>query len=93
MVVGLLQMEVHLPEAHSLKDKRSAVKGLKDQLRAHFNVSAAELDANEKWQRAALGIAAVGDDRRYVEGCLQHVAEWIRRNQFVSVIRMEQECW
>ena len=93
MIVGTLHVELHIPSALSLKDKRSAVKGLKDQLRAHFNVSVAELDANEKWQRASLGVAAVGEDRRYVEGCLRQVVEWIERNHFVNVIRVEQEYW
>ena len=93
MAIGVLHVELHIPAAQSLKDKRSAIKSLKDQLRAHFNVSVAELDANEKWQRASLGVAAVGEDRRYVEGCLRQVVEWIERNHFVNVIRVEQEYW
>ena len=91
MVVGLLRVELHIPMAMSLKDKRSVVKSLKDQIHARFNVAIAELDANEKWQRASLGVAALGDDRRYIDGCLQRVVEWMRGNRFVELIRVEQE--
>ena len=91
MVVGLLQMEVHLPEAHSLKDKRSVVKSLKDQLRGRFNIAVAEVEANEKWQRATVGIAAVGGDRPSVERLLRNVTAWVRLTRLVELIRVEEE--
>ena len=91
MVVGVLCVEVHLPQALSLKDKRSVLKSLKDQVRGRFNIAVAELDPNEKWQRASLGFATLGSDRRYVEGCLSQAAEAIRRNPLIAVISMEQE--
>ena len=93
MIVGLLRVELHIPMALSLKDKRSVLKSLKDQIHGRFNVAIAELDANEKWQRASLGVTTVGSDRRFVDGCLQQVVEWIRRNRFIEVIRVEQELW
>ncbi|MBI3311919.1 MAG: DUF503 domain-containing protein [Candidatus Omnitrophica bacterium] len=91
MVVGVLRVELHLPMAMSLKDKRSVVKSLKDQLRGRFNIAVAEIDANEKWQRASLGVAAVGDDRGYIDGCLREVAEWISASRAVELIRVEHE--
>ena len=91
MVVGVLRVDLHIPDALSLKDKRSVLKSLKDQLRGRFNISVAESDTSEKWQRASVGIAAVGSDRRYVDGCLSTVMDWIRENRFVNVIRVEQE--
>ena len=93
MVVGVLQVEVHLPSAQSLKDKRSVVKSLKDQLRGRFNVAAAEVEANETWQRATLGICTVGDDRVHLEGLLRQVTDWIRRTHLVELIRIEEEWW
>ena len=48
MVVGLLTLEIHLPYAHSLKDKRQVLRKLKDHLRAHFNVALAEVDQDRK---------------------------------------------
>ena len=91
MVIGVLHVELHVPLALSLKDKRSVVKSLKDQLRGRFNIAVAEVDVNDKWQRASLGVAAVGDDRRYVESCLQSVVEWIRAHRAVELIRVEHE--
>ena len=91
MVVGLLHVELHVPGARSLKDKRSVVKSLRDQLRGRFNVAVAELDANEKWQRATVGIAALGAERAYVEGLVRNVAAWLRAGGLMDVIRIEEE--
>lgn len=91
MVIGVLQVEVHVPTARSLKDKRSAIKSLRDQLRGRFNVAVAELDANEKWQRATVGITTVADERPYAEGLLRQVTGWLRMARFVELIRVEEE--
>ena len=91
MTVGLLQLEVYLPAAQSLKDKRSIVKRLKDQLRGQFNVAVAELDPDEKWQRATVGVSTLGEDRAYVEGLLRQVTEWVRKTGLVELSRVEQE--
>lgn len=63
MVVGLLTLEIHLPYAHSLKDKRQALRKLKDRLRGRFNVAVAELDHQELWQRGTLGVVSLSNDR------------------------------
>ncbi len=91
MVVGFLRIELHLPQALSLKDKRSILKSVKDRAHGRFNVAMAEVDANEKWQRATLGVAAVGSDRRSVERHLTQVVEWLQANRFLELIRVEQE--
>jgi len=91
MVVGLLQVEVHLPRSHSLKEKRSVLKSLRDQLRGRFNVAVAELDSNEKWQRAVVGISTLGAERGYVEGLLRQVIQWLRGTGLVDLIRVEEE--
>jgi uncharacterized protein YlxP (DUF503 family) len=59
--VCLIEVELHLGEAHDLKQKRKLVKSLKDQLRTRFGVSVAEIDHHDKWQRASLLVALVGD--------------------------------
>ena len=93
MVVGLLQVEVHVPDAQSLKDKRAVLKRLKDQLRGRFNVAVAELDSNETWQRATVGISTLGEHRASVEGVLARVTEWLRATRVVELIRIDQELW
>ena len=91
MTIGVLRADVHLPRAQSLKDKRSALKSLRDQLRGRFNIAVAEVDANETWQRATVGISALGEDRAYVEGLLREVAEWLRAARVVELIRLDEE--
>ena len=91
MIVGVLQVDLHLPLAHSLKEKRSVIKSLKDQLRGRFNISIAELDVNDKWQRATVGISALGQDRGYVEGLLREVTEWIRQTRLVNLVRVDEQ--
>ncbi len=73
MPVGLLTLEIHLPEARSLKDKRQVIRSLKDRLRGHFNVAVAELDHQELWQRALVGVVSLSGDAAHLEQSLQAV--------------------
>jgi hypothetical protein len=91
MVVGVLHVEVHLPASQSLKDKRSVLKSVRDRLRQQFNVAVAELDPNELWQRATLGVAAVGQDRAYVEGLLRQLTGWLQETRLLELTRVEEE--
>ncbi len=75
MVVGICAIEIVLPYAQSLKDKRRVLKGLKDRLRSRHNISMAEVDGQDLWQRATLGIAAVAGSR----GPLEDLFSRIRR--------------
>lgn len=89
-VVLLIQIEVLVPHARSLKDKRAAVKGLKDRLRNRFNASVAEVGYLDKWQRGLLGVALVGSDRRHLEseaGRLQQVCEEAPDLQLIATTR------
>jgi uncharacterized protein YlxP (DUF503 family) len=73
MFVGIVRIELHLPGASSLKDKRSIVTGLKERIRQRARASVAEVDHLELWQRAALGVAVVSGERRQVDELLQTV--------------------
>ncbi len=73
MVVGLITWELHLVACQSLKDKRHILKSLKDRLHQRFNVSAAETDHQDLWQRAELTVAVVSTDRRHAEEVLHEV--------------------
>ncbi|HXN65512.1 MAG TPA: DUF503 domain-containing protein [Candidatus Acidoferrales bacterium] len=75
MPVGLLTLELLLPEAHSLKDKRQVLRSLKDRLRKRFNVAVAELEHQDLWQRAVIGIVTLADQAGFVEHALQAVLE------------------
>ncbi len=71
--IGVLNLELRLPDAHSLKDKRHTVKGLKDRLRVKFNVAVAEIDYQDLWQRALISAVTVSADRLHAEQVLQGV--------------------
>jgi uncharacterized protein YlxP (DUF503 family) len=73
MPVGLLTLEIYIPDSHSLKDKRQVLRSLKDRLRARFNVAVAELDHNDAWQRAQVGVVTVSNDPAHLEQSLQAV--------------------
>jgi uncharacterized protein len=68
MPIASLTLELRIEHAQSLKDKRQVVRSLKDKLRVHFNVSVAELEETDLWQRATIGIVAVSSSRDYLAG-------------------------
>lgn len=69
--VGVITFELVLNHSHSLKDKRHYVKGLKDRLRSRCNVSVAEIDYQDSWQRGLVAAVTVSPDRSYAEKVLQ----------------------
>ena len=91
MVVGIVSLRFVIPGSHSLKDKRRCLRGVKDRLRAQFNVSIAEVDAQDVWQTAVLGLSAVGTDRAYVEGLLDQAIQMVRRQRDVTLVSVEKE--
>lgn len=74
MVIGLLTLELHFPGARSLKDKRHVLRGLQSRIRKQFNVSVAEVEFQDLWQRARLAVVAVNTDQVHLESTLQSVA-------------------
>ena len=91
MTIGALRVELHVPGASSLKAKRQVIKSLKDRIRNRFNVSVAEVDQHDKWQRATLGVAMAGTDGAYVSGGLDEVMKFLRGQPAVEVCRHEVE--
>ena len=73
MAIGLLTLEIHIPDARSLKDKRQVLRSLKDRLRGRFNVAVAEMDHQESWQRAQVGIVSLSNDAAHLEQSLRAV--------------------
>jgi uncharacterized protein YlxP (DUF503 family) len=73
MPIGLLTLEIHIPDARSLKDKRQVIRSLKDRLRAHFNVAVAELDFQDVWQRSVVGVVTISNDAHHLEQSLQTI--------------------
>jgi len=73
LTVGLLTLQLHIEHAHSLKEKRHVLRSLKDRLRNRFNVSVAEVDGQDTWQRSVVAIATVSGDRQRVQDLLTKV--------------------
>ncbi len=75
MRVGVLTLEIQLPYSHSLKDKRAVLRRLRDRLRSRFNVAVAELNHQDVWQTATMGVVSISDSRQLLESVLQQVLE------------------
>jgi uncharacterized protein YlxP (DUF503 family) len=86
MVVGLASIEIHLPESGSLKTKRQLVKRIKDRVKNRFNVSIAEVEHNDLWQRATLGVSVVANDRQFANQVLSRVVEFVGRVNGVHIL-------
>jgi len=79
MPLATLTLELSIEHAHSLKDRRQAVRSLKDKLRHNFNVSVAELDDASLWNRAVLGIVALSSSASYLAGQMQEIDKSVHR--------------
>jgi uncharacterized protein len=75
MPIAYLTIELRIEGAHSLKDKRQVVRSLKDRLRNSFNISIAEIDVTDLWQRATLGVVSISPSRDYLEGLMRNVEQ------------------
>jgi hypothetical protein len=90
VIVGLLTVELHIPGARSLKDKRMVLRGVKDRLKK-FNVAVAEVEHQDLWQRASLAVVTVGDSTEFVDRALGSVADEIERTEPGLIIRTAVE--
>jgi len=77
MVVGVVKVELWIPQSTSLKAKRSVVKKVIERTRARFNVTVAEVDKQDVYSRAVIGCAMVGSDQRYVNGAVDKILDFI----------------
>jgi len=77
--IAYLTLELRIEAAHSLKDKRQVLRSVKDRLRHSFNISVAEIDVSDLWQRATLGVVAISDSRDYLEGLMRNVEREVVR--------------
>lgn len=91
IVVGLCTLDLVIPEANSLKEKRSVLKSMLEGMRSKFNVSAAEVDDNDVWRRAKVGIACVTNNRTFADQVLNKVVDWVESNPRVYISGVEME--
>jgi uncharacterized protein YlxP (DUF503 family) len=91
MTVGILQLELSIGDAMSLKDKRRVVKSLKDRIAYGHNVSIAEVGALDEHRRSIIGIAMVANERGYVEGALSKLVDFVRSVGSVDLVDYQIE--
>ena len=86
MTVGVLIIDIMIHASASLKEKRFVLKSIKDKLGHKFNVSVAELDFQDKWQRSQLGIALISNEYSHVEESLQKVFRFLDESDRYEII-------
>jgi len=86
MVVGVCQLRLLLHDVFSLKEKRSIIKRITGRVRSTFDVSIAEVDDNDVHQRAVLGFCMVGNDRAFINSCLDKVIDFVEALYLAEIV-------
>ena len=88
--VGILSVELHFPEAGSLKGKRKYVKSAKAQLQNRFGASVAEVDFHDLWQRSRLTLSCVAREEREADRLLDEAERYLNGQEYELVSRMRE---
>lgn len=91
MTIGLLKVDLFIPSSQSLKDKRQALQSLKVLLRKNFNISLAEVDGHDKWQRSVFAIVKVDGSRAMIDKTFADIVGYIGRFKNVEMSGYETE--
>jgi uncharacterized protein len=86
MVVATLRLDLHIPASQSLKAKRSVLNHVKDRIRARFNAAVAEVDHQDLWQRATLGVAVVGAEAGVLDRVLHDILSSVESEDRLTVL-------
>ena len=90
-IVGLCTVELFIADSQSLKDKRQVLLSLKGRLRQKFNLSVAEIEAQDLWQKAVLALACVANDSRHVNQMLDQALNLVRSQTVVEIVQSRIE--
>jgi hypothetical protein len=91
MLVGSCQIELIIYESNSLKEKRHVIKSIIERIKSRFNVSVAEVDHHELWNRAVIGISVVSNSKALSESILLKVIDFIDNDERVEIINQFME--
>ena len=92
MIIGACQIELYLPGVASLKEKRSIIKSLIVRLRKQFNVAVAEVDYQDVWQSAVIGIVTVTNESSHAYQMMGKINQWVEDNYpQVMIIKQSTE--
>jgi uncharacterized protein YlxP (DUF503 family) len=87
--VAVVQCELHIPTARSLKEKRAVLRPIVEGLRHRFQITVAEVDYQDKWQRALIGMAVVSDSYSHAVDVVDNVERWVWSKPEIEVTRFE----
>ncbi len=91
MIVGVRKFVMHFPYCQNLKQKRQILRKLKDTIKNGFNVSIAEVDANEKWQKGVIAICAVSNDSAYLNSMFDKISQKIEITEGAEILNEESD--
>jgi len=91
MIVGTCKALLRIDGAFSLKDKRRTLKSILERIKSKYNVSAAEIDDNDIWNSAVIGITCVSNDASYTDGLLQSIISFIESDDRIEVTDFETD--
>lgn len=91
MLIGIARIEIYIPMATSLKEKRRVIKGLIDKARNKFNIAIAEVDNNDLWKNATIGIVTISNERAYIDKLLSKIINFIQRFDRMEIINYSIE--
>ena len=91
MIVAAAVVEIRIHGSQSLKAKRGVVRSITQRVRNRFNLSVAEVGGQQTWQRAELGLCAVGEDRRYTRGLIERAIEFIEELHLAEILASDIE--
>jgi len=91
MFVAILKMELHIPASNSLKHKRMILNSFKGKIKSRFNVSIAEIEGQDKWQRAVIAVCQVGPDKRYIQQAMDKVLKFAESFNGTDILHNDLE--
>ena len=91
MHILLVTLHIHIPSAHSLKEKRKQIKSLKDKLSARFNASVSEVDKLDSWQQSVMGVCMLSNERKYLEKQISLIENIIYEYAEIELVSLERE--
>lgn len=91
MFVGILKLDLHIPASNSLKHKRMILNSFKGRMRNNFNVSIAEVDGHDKWQKATIAVCHVSSEKKYVHKTMQKILNFVEEFNGADLLNHEME--
>ena len=89
MLIGICQIDLYLPNSHSLKDKRNLIKSITLRIRHNYNVSISEIDNFELWKNSTLGVACIGNEKKHLNKVINEIILFLEKQNSVQLMKFE----